>query len=227
MSPITHCLAISKNKASTLLHFETLKRNLAHPRAACVYSRASDDPIDDCSDSRHIVIVNADSYSTHYTSIIHWCIVLFMMIHVLPTCAWRKLLLTQEAMAWVMMIHGWTTCIRSYIMHRSLSSPMQCIIRSLSAPTCGTTCIDCISYIDRTSYIDYIPYIDCISHIDLCPHPCSASFDRLLCHAMLCLIITTFTHVVLHSIAVCTYVWHIDRTSYIDCISYIDCMSIL
>ena len=33
---------------------------------------ASDDPIDDCSDSRHVVIVNADSYSTHYTSIIHW-----------------------------------------------------------------------------------------------------------------------------------------------------------
>jgi hypothetical protein len=65
----------SKNKANTLLHFETLKRNLAHPRAACVYSCASDDPIDDCSYSRHVVIVNADSYSTHYTSIIHWCIV--------------------------------------------------------------------------------------------------------------------------------------------------------
>ena len=71
---IAHCLAISKNKANTLLHFETLKRNLAHPRAACVYSCASDDPIDDCSDSRYVVIVNADSYSIHYTSIIYWCL---------------------------------------------------------------------------------------------------------------------------------------------------------
>ena len=64
MSSITHCLAISKNKVCIPLHFETLKTQ----GGLC----ASDDPIDDCSDSRHVVIVNADSYSTHYTSIIHW-----------------------------------------------------------------------------------------------------------------------------------------------------------
>ena len=50
-----------------------------------------------------------------------------------------------------MMIHGWTTCIRSYIMHRALSSPMQCIVR--------------------------YPH-PCSASFDRCPHPGSASFDR-------------------------------------------------
>ena len=49
------------------------------------------------------------------------------------------------------MIHGWTTCIRSYIMHRALSSPMQCIVR--------------------------YPH-PCSASFDRCPHPGSASFDR-------------------------------------------------